>query len=416
MNVKSHDIASGISGPRRTTEEPLATAAANAEASRLADVLGVSSTSPIASNVSTPIARQRRGFSMRLFGKKSNPVDEDIDKDYQALSPDGNVDVATAKSERKRQASLASVYSPPPRIHYGTEVEVHDKGDGRIVRTGTFSVETEVLDAFDANGNLAPYREGPYDIHHDYYGRQIKRRWYGRLEDGYLAWSSIFLHEKFGFTIYTPLTEKEEEKMRKDEFMPDWMENFTSLPNLAIPISYFCIGVALQLLRTPLIVYFIQDLGASAAEVNVLFTVMAVPWCFKVLYGFLSDCLPISGLRRKPYFMAGWVVYIASNFVLSAATQPSIGMCILLVFVQTAGYMLADVMTDALIVERSRYESQETRGTMQSRGYIVRFFGSMVGLYTSHQILFSLLLHSRLLACVFFLSLYKQRGICWLMS
>jgi len=44
-------------------------------------------------------------------------------------------------------------------------------------------------------------------------------------------------------------------------------------PNLAIPISYFCIGVALQLLRTPLIVYFIQDQGASAAEVNVLFTV-----------------------------------------------------------------------------------------------------------------------------------------------
>lgn len=77
--------------------------------------------------------------------------------------------------------------------------------------------------------------------------------------------------------------------------------------------------------------------------------------------------------------MAGWIIYIASNFVLSAATQPSISTCILLVFVQTAGYMLADVMTDALIVERSRYESQETRGTMQSRGYIVRFFGSMIG-------------------------------------
>jgi hypothetical protein len=93
------------------------------------------------------------------------------------------------------------------------------------------------------------------------------------MEDGYLAWSSIYLHEYFGFFIYTPLTEEEQDKMKRDEYIPDWMGDFMSLPNLAIPISYFCIGVALQLLRTPLIVYFIQDLGASAAEVNVLFTV-----------------------------------------------------------------------------------------------------------------------------------------------
>jgi Na+/melibiose symporter-like transporter len=138
----------------------------------------------------------------------------------------------------------------------------------------------------------------------------------GRMEDGYLAWSSIYLHEYLGFTIYMPLAPDQQDQMKRDKFIPNWMENFSSLPNLAIPLSYFCIGVAIQLLRTPLIVYFIQDLGASAAEVNVLFTVMAVPWCFKVIYGFLSDCLPISGLRRKPYFMTGWLIYILSNFIL----------------------------------------------------------------------------------------------------
>lgn len=93
------------------------------------------------------------------------------------------------------------------------------------------------------------------------------------MEDGYLAWSSIYLHEKFGFVIYMPLTEEEEDLMKHNKYIPNWMDEFTSLPNIAIPISYFCIGVALQLLRTPLIVYFIQDQGASAAEVNVLFTV-----------------------------------------------------------------------------------------------------------------------------------------------
>jgi MFS family permease len=106
---------------------------------------------------------------------------------------------------------------------------------------------------------------------------------------------------------------------------------------------------------------------------------MAVPWCFKVIYGFLSDCIPINGQRRKPYFMSGWLIYIASNLILMITPIPSIQLTTLLVFLQTAGYMLADVMTDALIVERSRFETQETRGAMQSTGYIIRFFGSTVG-------------------------------------
>jgi hypothetical protein len=97
----------------------------------------------------------------------------------------------------------------------------------------------------------------------------------GRVQDGYIAWSSIYLHEYFGFTIYTPLTPEEEQDLKKPQgaaSIPRWMYEFTSLPNLAIFMSYFCIGVALQLLRTPLIVYFIEDLLATPAEVNVLFT------------------------------------------------------------------------------------------------------------------------------------------------
>lgn len=217
--------------------------------------------------------------------------------------------------------------------------------------------------------------------------------WYVRWQDQYMAWSSVYL-EYFGWTVYAPLTINEQVQLKnsgslsaaakgidthEETHIPPWMCDITSLPNLAIFQSYFCIGVALQLLRTPLIVYFIEDCQATPAQVNVLFTVMAVPWCFKVLYGFLSDCVPVGGLRRKPYFLAGWLVYILSNLLLMLTPLPSIQVCVTLVFTQTAGYMLADVMTDALVVERSRYESVASRGTMQSKGYIVRFFGSTVG-------------------------------------
>ncbi|CAM9970463.1 unnamed protein product, partial [Laminaria digitata] len=39
------------------------------------------------------------------------------------------------------------------------------------------------------------------------------------------------------------------------------------------------------------------------------------------------------------------------------------------------GFMLADVTTDAILVERSKHEPRETRGSMQAIGYSTRFVG-----------------------------------------
>jgi len=326
-------LGGGEAGPRRKQEEDLDVAGANAEARRLAIQLGFAT---VASTISASPASQTQGTSSPNLEFAAAPQDP---YSPPTMSP---ISMITMKSMRSDDSS-----------------------------TGPF--------VFDSHGQKAPYYEGPYYIKFEPSGKMIKKRWYGRLEDGYIAWSSVYLHDWFGYMVYTPLTQAEQEEMKATGTPPGWMYEFFSLPNVAIPLSYFCIGIALQLLRTPLIVYLIEDLNATAAEVNVLFTVMAVPWCFKVIYGFLSDCVPISGMRRKPYFMSGWVLYILSNFILVVTPQPSIGMVILLVFTQTAGYMLADVMTDALIVERSRYETEAKRGTMQSKGYIIRFFGSVIG-------------------------------------
>ena len=75
--------------------------------------------------------------------------------------------------------------------------------------------------------------------------------------------------------------------------------------------------------------------------------------------------------------MIGWLVYLLSNLALAFTPEPSVSVCIFFVFMMTSAYMLADVMTDALIVERSRYEKR--KGGLQSRGYIIRFFGSTLG-------------------------------------
>ena len=54
------------------------------------------------------------------------------------------------------------------------------------------TVRTAEPGLFDSTGMRAPYRQGPYDYYHEEDGRLVKKRWYGRFEDGYLAYSSIY--------------------------------------------------------------------------------------------------------------------------------------------------------------------------------------------------------------------------------
>jgi MFS family permease len=75
----------------------------------------------------------------------------------------------------------------------------------------------------------------------------------------------------------------------------------------------------------------------------------------------------------------GWTVYILANIWLAALGQPGVSMIVFLVFVQTTAYIMSDVMNDAMVVERSKHEPIESRGSFQATGYIARFFGGVIG-------------------------------------
>lgn len=150
--------------------------------------------------------------------------------------------------------------------------------------------------------------------------------------------------------------------------------------NAAIMSSYFCVGFGMTFIGTPLTYYMIDTLYSSAEEQNVVSVVMSLPWSFKLLYGFLSDAVPIRGQRRKPYFCIGWAVYVAANALLAALVTPSVGWIAALMLVQTMGYMCSDVMTDTLVVERSKaFETEVERGSLQAAGYTLRTAGTCLG-------------------------------------
>lgn len=173
--------------------------------------------------------------------------------------------------------------------------------------------------------------------------------------------------------------------------------------NLAIPACYLLVGL-LQGLSSPLVNVFPLDLNATQAQQTTLSSIRSLPASFKLIFGFLSDNVPIAGYRRKPYMLIGWLSASMSLFMLLLLSNlhvtpgnagcfesansaeetvppddaPSIAFLSLSLLGFGTGFWLADVMGDSIVAERAKLEPAESRGSIQSFCYSCRFFGLMV--------------------------------------
>lgn len=164
--------------------------------------------------------------------------------------------------------------------------------------------------------------------------------------------------------------------------------------NLAIPACYLMVGY-LQGLFKPLLNVYPLDLGASESQQTTLSVIATLPCAFKIIYGFISDNYPWSGLRRKPYLLAGWTFaslsvlgllhnsdltlsYSESGSVIPPENAPSVQGLSVTFFLFGVGLWFADVMADALVAEKSRIEPETERGNLQATCYSCRFFAQLV--------------------------------------
>ena len=190
--------------------------------------------------------------------------------------------------------------------------------------------------------------------------------------------------------------------------------------NIAIPLCYFMVGVQQGLIYPLLNVYPI-DLGAKEAQQTSLMSLVDLPSCFKIIFGFVSDAIPIQGYRRKPYMILGYCISSTSLLLglllpslsssatmgislqsptslnvtnqtedtttwksippddnavpLAPASPPSMERLFIVFFIWAFGIWFADVMGDSLVAERAKYESQHSRGNSQVICYILRGVG-----------------------------------------
>ena len=168
------------------------------------------------------------------------------------------------------------------------------------------------------------------------------------------------------------------------------------LENIAIPACYLLVGTMQGMFR-PLLNVYPLFLHATEAQQTTLSNIATLPAAFKIIYGFISDNLPLVGYRRKPYMLIGWLVAslvmlsltLTSNLHIPGDVSevsdtetpedaPSIQQLSISFFIFGLGMWFADVMADSLVVQKVSWEPEDQKGSLQSTCYACRFFGLMV--------------------------------------
>ena len=88
--------------------------------------------------------------------------------------------------------------------------------------------------------------------------------------------------------------------------------DLTALSNVGIVVAYFTVGVTMSFITNPLNIYLVNDLNAEPDLQGTINILMTLPWSLKIIVGFMSDAVPLFGMHRKPYLVAGVITYTVS--------------------------------------------------------------------------------------------------------
>lgn len=161
----------------------------------------------------------------------------------------------------------------------------------------------------------------------------------------------------------------------------------------------------MSFVSTPLNVYLVEELDAEPKMQTTMGILQTLPWSLKLIFGFLSDAVPILGMHRKPYLAIGALVYSSAFLMYAMSGSRNVGVLAGCMFMGTLGLITMDVMCDTMVciaaissfiltvyfylqfniffsvqcVERSRFEPDAIKGQMQATYYTVRFAGGILG-------------------------------------
>lgn len=75
-----------------------------------------------------------------------------------------------------------------------------------------------------------------------------------------------------------------------------------------------------------------------------------LPWSIKIIYGFLSDNVPIFGSRRRSYLYIGAIMQIFSMSLMAANMILTAELAAAMMFISNVSVAMSDVVLDSLMV------------------------------------------------------------------
>jgi MFS family permease len=128
------------------------------------------------------------------------------------------------------------------------------------------------------------------------------------------------------------------------------------LAYLPVLVTYFCYGASG--ITAIALLYFQKDaLGVTPAEAAAIAFWVALPWSTKMVAGVASDVHPIFGSRRVSYLLLGALLAFA-GYAWLATTASTKGTYLAAMVIIAVGFMVQDVVADALTVELARSDEE----------------------------------------------------------
>ncbi|KAF0696071.1 Aste57867_13152 [Aphanomyces stellatus] len=195
-----------------------------------------------------------------------------------------------------------------------------------------------------------------------------------------------------------------------DAIVPGGPPALLSPEAIGLFVQFGAVGflvVLIPALNYPLFNVYLQMEGYQTASYAVL---VQLGWSFKVVFGVLSDCVPLFGYRRKSWMLLGW--FVATLGLAAMACKPfgapycdraNTSYCrmprsqlpaselpyfnfhapdqgtlfILLSMLVCMGYVVAECAADALMIAYGQREPLATRGRLQTTALACRYAASI---------------------------------------
>uniref|UniRef100_A0A803MS16 Folate-biopterin transporter 2 n=1 Tax=Chenopodium quinoa TaxID=63459 RepID=A0A803MS16_CHEQI len=148
------------------------------------------------------------------------------------------------------------------------------------------------------------------------------------------------------------------------------------------PVYGISQGLSMGLSRVTMQYYMKDEQKIQPSEAQISMGVIRFPWVVKPLWGLLTDVVPLSGYRRRPYFIFAGFLGVTSMLVLSIVDGLHLVPAVLSLMAGSAGVAIADVTIDACITENSSTHPT-LASDMQSLSGLSSSIGALAGFIIS---------------------------------